>query len=734
MARRITGSDFAYQVIEAMDEKVKDWASVGDKKETRMRPRACKSTDEEPDDLSHLKPSTPIRPGATKEEIAKIAEEAKTKRNAPRPKLIVMDYAWRLPDPNNIDEKLVMPSKVAFLTRECRKLNARRNQEWPDKKGRNNNFLLEPQKGPRSKEVSAQIKHGEAMVGAIRMSGTHRLAKEIVMPEDKVKEEHKKEWALWNLAPRTDVILLPIREVGQLCEETYKHVISSYQESNVIDKPLAKFFKEAGLREFLNTFLNNDDHDDYIRNRHFLHKEISEQLANRMVEFIGGRTYDESEAASKIVAKYCEYWIKEQPAPKPDLNHDSPVELRDLGYDFITDIVHWFDLIDFALAEAGLVHTLALLRKVTTISEDGIGLGDTLVCPVEFDPVPAKENKKKSRKARASKDRSVVSFVKLHAHRRGLIERCLDDRGELDTKIKNSEVLKLPILAFKLVEDEIRKLTCEAQVSVVVSAGNAQTNLDWLNIGQLNAFIPTPRDLTVMEDGKPRCKLAEVERDTFHGRASSCGAIIVGSAIAGMEDYWIDPLKKRTMNPNLSKQKEKAEQHAQDLQASLTSRKRNPTSNKDYLKDFANYGVCVNAFGRGAITEITEIDQEDGSSDIEIDLGVYEHWRGASIASMITACCIANVQHIRMLTDFLKITVDGETDHQPVGAYKPFEARSHLQVFRSLESWQFDCIADLMGPPPDIEAWLQGTHMSCFIDEYGPHYCLSLENMNEKNE
>jgi len=122
----------------------------------------------------------------------------------------------------------------------------------------------------------------------------------------------------------------------------------------------------------------------------------------------------------------------------------------------------------------------------------------------------------------------------------------------------------------------------------------------------------------------------------------------------------------------------------------------------------ANYGRCVDAYGRGSTKDIDE------HQNTMVAKEIYEHWHGASIASVVAASCIANVQHIRMLNDYINAIVCSPPNNNVVGPYKPFEIRAHIRQWNSLDCWRYDCLEDLIGPPPDIRAWFQGV---CLVEE-----------------
>ena len=70
---------------------------------------------------------------------------------------------------------------------------------------------------------------------------------------------------------------------------------------------------------------------------------------------------------------------------------------------------------------------------------------------------------------------------------------------------------------------------------------------------------------------------------------------------------------------------------------------------------------------------------------------------------MIAAACLANVQHIRMLSDYLEL-INGTGE--PL--IYPLKARAHFRQWHSYYCFEYDCcVKDLIGPPPDIEAWFE---------------------------
>ena len=108
-------------------------------------------------------------------------------------------------------------------------------------------------------------------------------------------------------------------------------------------------------------------------------------------------------------------------------------------------------------------------------------------------------------------------------------------------------------------------------------------------------------------------------------------------------------------------------------------------------------GTCIDVSGRGSALDVHTF------RDRVVSTRLYQHWNESSIASMIAAACLANVQHIRMLSDYLEL-INGTGE--PL--IYPLKARAHFRQWHSYYCFEYDCcVKDLIGPPPDIEAWFE---------------------------
>lgn len=354
-----------------------------------------------------------------------------------------------------------------------------------------------------------------------------------------------------------------------------------------------------------------------------------------------------------------------------------------------------------AFNEAGLAATLALLHEAAEQEDCKIGRGDTVVVPMEFQLW--------------NKNTADNLFDALH-HTKSqqtadsfLIERPAEQHPD-DNRRKPEDFnnIDLPVIAFRAVEEEVRKLTCTFKISVIVSGGNSHLDLGQICLQKLDDYLPTKRFSNLPNDKTDREEFVARQRHRmFEARGTYCGAIIVGSGIARLAEYWLDPLFQRFNDDDKVDRNVRVKAHADALANSVS----NGLEVQDHRDLFPNFGLSVDVSGRASATEIAHI------SDKVVPEATYFHWAGASIASMVAAACLANVQHIRMLSDLINKLdfIAGMTSTEPklLLPLKPFEARAHFRQWRSNDSYLYDCLEDLMGAPPDIKAWFEG---SCYFD------------------
>lgn len=235
-----------------------------------------------------------------------------------------------------------------------------------------------------------------------------------------------------------------------------------------------------------------------------------------------------------------------------------------------------------------------------------------------------------------------------------------------------AEITKLPIIILPEVEAAIKALTSNG-ISVVISAGNVRTNLSKLDLKQAfsNAMCGT---------------IHENREDIFKTFGVSCGAIMVGATDLQQKQNWLDPVHNH------------ASKNVGEFEAENAERMRN---------SHGNHGICVDAFGRGAANTVAGYCYE---LDTKVSKDLYAHWCGASIAAVVTAASLATLQQYRMAIAELEKTLDGG-EQKSIKPLKPIEARSHFRVFRSQLCNEYPCRTELMGPPPDVIAILEGANL-----------------------
>ena len=258
---------------------------------------------------------------------------------------------------------------------------------------------------------------------------------------------------------------------------------------------------------------------------------------------------------------------------------------------------------------------------------------------------------------------SIVEFFDLN--KTDIINPNSDDEEEQEV----DEVDDLPIIVWHEVERLITRLTCEHRISVVLSAGNQGVQLEATQHQTVQAFIDEKTD----------------DADIFNCRGVACGAVLVGKQHPGIARIW----------PHKTPEREER------ALGNLSPPKR------------ANFGTCVDAYGRGGTREI---DQFLDKRVNVVDDSIYAHWEGTSFAAMVTAACLATVQQVRITCDFLVRKANDETaeDWPVISPYKPYEARAHIRQWQSLDVREFPCLEDMLGPPVNVLDWLRGSKIQLF--------------------
>lgn len=194
--------------------------------------------------------------------------------------------------------------------------------------------------------------------------------------------------------------------------------------------------------------------------------------------------------------------------------------------------------------------------------------------------------------------------------------------------------IDLPMVHSPMVEWAVRQLTRAYGISVVLAAG--QSGIDLADIpGDLRVNLRNP---TLYDEfGLPRPSLFP-----YSNMGLECGAILVGGSMKRKASHGV------------------------------------------------NYGRCVDAFSRFKISGEKPA-KFDGLEPQEMSL-----LDGTSLASMVVAASLANLQQIRILSE-------GVTPLTPV------DARAHIRQWRHMSPEKFTCQHEFTGRPPDLEAMLVGT-------------------------
>lgn len=725
MAKRITGSDWANEVIEGLDGELskrfssalenanrKSFLSIRSGLETvqklkdreilaRKKINPTKVTEEEaprtdPSSFEHLAPSAFAQyerfETLTRKNFLARAEKLP---DAPRPKIVVLDLAW------GIDDE-VMPDKTTFLTADCEEINTVRCTTWG---GENEEdelnpllqvepvYIYNPKKKRRERREGRRIHHGASCVGALRISKKKTEHRKLIWGSRRNPSDQ--EAMYWNLSSRADIILLPLRSHAEIEPKAYQNALSTALDTDLIsEEEYQAFLDEDTLHR-----VNKASRSDRGKNIPAFHDLLKDDiLSSKKPSSNDGKVAYTSPVHLLIV----ESTIR---AVRKNPQKDVLVVGKEISESVIGRL---FASIQWAIEEAGFVATLKLLRDAAQIADGGteslpkIGRGDTLVVPLEVQIWNSKGKKVRDAINHENSSLTAKDFLRDRPEQ--------PNEEDLRPCLSKIERIELPIIAYPAVENEVRTLTCECKLSVVVSAGNSHLDLGQICIEKLDRFLPTKRCETQGAESLSDAIPPERQK-LFESRGTYCGAIIVGSGVVNLAGYWMDPLSRRFTEES-GKSILNVKKHETRLRTSLIE----ANDPKDQRWDFANYGLCIDASGRGSATEIFGM-----KTNPVIDLKFYYHWSGASIASMVTAACIANIQHIRLLSDYAQYVrfLDGKRKKPAMLLpLKPFEARAHINQWRANDAFQYECLADLMGAPPDIKGWFMGSCYYHILQQY----------------
>lgn len=698
MAKKITGCDWAYEIIEGMDDTLKKrfkGPKTNTNRSSSLSRRSGLSETQNPNDsepvrenlklgsFEHLAPSAFKQYKAFKQPLlSNVLKEAEKLPRAPRPKIIVVDSAWDFSDP-------LMPAKVTFLTKECEEINTIRSQSWQKESQQSEpNSLFEKIQtevyNPTAKALekggkSRYIDHGAACVGVLRISNKQTDHKRLIWG---YRKDDDIEASLWNLASRCDIILLPAREHEKISKKAFTNCLETARQSNFLNQKEFDLFSEQATFDIVSQAIQNESSHTYD----LLRKEAWAIITKE-------RCIPDINMKGKFIAPnpIIRHIVKTSQSPGSD-----DINFRKNTKAIIDKL---FSCIAPALDEAGLTATLELLCSAG--AQGYIGRGDTLVIPMEIQMWRRhKRDQPESPLVHSHNNLTAADFFINQP-----TETCTPDNRQ---KVGDINRIDLPIIAYRNVENKVRTLTCSHKVSVVISAGNSHIDLGQISIEKLDKFLPTKRFEQNLKGKERKTKINRENRRLFQSRGVYCGATIVGSGIVELSSYWIDPLNQRFTH--------KGGIQCSDVNTHQVALKESLKSSKDHRAHFPNYGLCIDASGRGSTTSLIN------AKSLVVQDSSYLHWSGASIAAMVTAACIANVQHIRLLNDYISIVKyataikRGEKVKSPpiLRPLKPYEARAHIQQWRSNDSFKYECLFDLMGAAPDIKAWFEG---SCFYND-----------------
>ena len=547
--------------------------------------------------------------------LERIREAGTDDADLPRNSVVLVDYAWDLAN-------AIMPD-VTFLTDDCERIAKYRSESHPNGQSGNedNSYLVnkaffgydhETGDHPLIGYTNASM-HGTACAAVLKID--RQFAEKFTSEETFVGEAttHDKESDLWNICPETNIVLSPVREFGPIDSERFNSTFRNFQ-------------KRSGQRE------------------------IDQKLGSFCEEKFGNI----GEFWSTIVAEV----LSHEPSSRQEFAHIAKdvveATLKELAAlkDYVTlstSIVELMTQLSALLfEEAGITKALA---EIESQAKSGrLKRGDVVVMPIEFRAIYRVERESEKH----PNGRAVSMFF-----------------DEIP-----SEIMKLPVIVYPDVERAIERLTCEYEISVVISSGNVKADLAQMDFEQCFA-------------GSMCGTIGKGRENLFKTYGVSCGAILVGATDLEQKQHWLDPIHKASSQDEDTAEREKVE------------RIRN---------SHANHGICVDAFGRGAANTVTGYLYE---KDTLVDKKLYAHWCGASIAAVVTAAGLATLQLYRISMSKLNELSHDEQDRPPkaLKPLKPFEARSHFRVYRALDSKDYPCRTELMGPPPDLISVLNGSNV-----------------------
>jgi len=741
LAKRITGCGWAYEVIEGLDDAIHRHVygqqSALEDGETTLEARSKRPLEDcvenKAEKFDHLTPTAFNTYSRYKndgpEDFLRYAKEGE---HSPRPKIIVVDMAWRFHDQ-------IMPENATFLSKECEDINAYRCTSWPSRHGNDEtNPLLIPRKTKvydpeRGAYVETErrrlIDHGAACVAALRISDrTPAQRKMILGYRGDPNCDATKEANLWNLSPRADILLLPIRRHTKIDLPAYENALRMAEENNFIDDREHSAFRDNWSYQLISKAVERDASKTAAGLLSMAFECWEEEMAKLSPKNGSSNDYTCEPLLTLIIQNY-----KEQPNDESADDARSTLEFiaSDTIRKLITSLLTTFE-------EAGFTETMSLIEEAASGPHPKIGRGDTIVIPQQIEiwneevghnlqDVLHHPGIKLSAKD-FFKDRSTRGTPVSSPPESRLGTSATPDPNDMRLDIDQVKCIELPVIAYRAVEKIVETLTCKYQISVIASGGNSHIDLGQICIQKLDKYLPTKRfdDLPENEDERKEY-IDRQRRRLFEARGTYCGAIIVGSGIVELARYWLDPLSRRYSRDHEDEQEQDSKSHRVERHHTLLRKSlEGGSSNQTHRNHFSNFGLAVNASGRCSATEIFHT-----SNKVVADQS-YHHWFGASIASMVAAACLANVQQIRQMKDYLnKIQfADGtlEKKQRTLFPLKPFEARAHFEQWRSNDCYFYDCLEDLMGAPPDIRAWFEG---SCYFDVLKPHRDRGIERINQ---
>ena len=654
MAKRITGCGWAYEVVEGLDDAIHKHfngrASSLKQSETTLEDRSKKPLEtpmsEKSESFTHLAPAAQCLYSRYKEDgPQEFRKYAKSGNHAPRPKIIVVDMAWDFEDP-------IMPSNASFLTRECEEINNIRSRPWLDRQtGYEANPLLierrskvyDPQKEEHVEIAGRRlIDHGAACVAALRISDvTPEQRKMIRGYRGDPNSDDTKEANLWNLSPRADIILLPIRRHAEIDRKTYRRAVKHALENHFINQDEYAAFQDDWSYKLVSKAVERDESRTVAGLIESAFEVLEEDMQENLISRIGTSNELRSEPLLALIFQRL-----------AEHGHDDGEENRisHLGTYMLDYIRKLISSLLMAFEEAGLAETLRLVSKAASGDHPKIGRGDTVVVPQQIEIWnSAVGHELQDVLHHSDSDLSASDFLRDHRLAEPTIPTTEAPQERADPhdqtyqrqNIDGVRCIELPVIAYRAVEKAIETLTCNYRVSVIVSGGNSHIDLGQVCIQKLDKYLPTKRFDQLPEDSDERKEyINRQRRRLFETRGCYCGAVIVGSGIVGLARYWLDPLSGRYDFDQGGEQRRGFKSEGVEKHHFLINQSLNPENKtKTHHHQFSNYGLPINVSGRGSATDIFHT-----KNKVVADR-TYHHWFGASIASMVAAACRWPVSH-----------------------------------------------------------------------------------------